>query len=252
MSNSTEANATDASSVSPATAEEKLELCQNKIGYRFQDLALLRSALTHASGAAKRLESNERLEFLGDSILGLIVCEFLFRDYPNYLEGELTKIKSIVVSRRVCAKVSRNLGLEECLIVGKGMQGGGVPRSLLSDVFESIVAAVYLDAGLDRTREWILTCMAAEIQSAVNGYTGGNYKSMLQHHSQRELGCSPIYVMVSESGPDHSKSFQMVACVNGRRFTPAWGRNKKDAEQRAAGNAIAELRGDPPPYIATF
>ena len=130
--------------------------------------------------------------------------------------------------------------------------GSGVPRSLLSDVFESIIAAVYLDSGIESARSLILRCMATEIQLAVEGFTGGNYKSMLQHLAQREMGGSPIYMMVSEQGPDHSKSFQIAASVNGRRFTPAWGRNKKDAEQRAAGNALAELRGELPPYATVF
>jgi len=233
-------------------AEDKLAMCQERIGYRFRSLDLLLSALTHASGAAKRVESNERLEFLGDSILGLVVCEQLFRLYPNYLEGELTKIKSIVVSRRVCAKVSRSLGLEECLIVGKGMLGTGVPRSLLSDVFESIVAAVYLDGNLEAVREFILRALHCEIHAAANGYTGGNYKSLLQHLVQREMGISPTYIMISQEGPDHSKTFEMAATINGRRFASAWGRNKKDAEQRAAGNALAELRGEPPPYVASL
>ncbi len=231
-----------------ATADEKFELCQERIGYRFQDLEILRAALTHASGAAKRVESNERLEFLGDSVLGLVVCDQLFRAHPNYLEGELTKIKSIVVSRRVCAKVARQLGLEECLIIGKGLMGAGVPRSLLSDVFESVTAAIYLDSGIESVRSFILRCMATEIQLAVEGFAGGNYKSMLQHLVQREMGSSPVYLMVAEQGPDHSKSFRMAASVGGRCFSPAWGRNKKDAEQRAAGNALAELRGEPPPY----
>lgn len=245
---------TDAPSELPQakSPEEKFELCQARIGYRFSDVEILRASLTHASGASKRVESNERLEFLGDSILGLIVCEFLFRQYPNYLEGELTKIKSIVVSRRVCAKVSRQLGLEECLIVGKGLMGTGVPRSLLSDVFESIIAAVYLDSEIESARTLILRCMATEIQLAVEGFTGGNYKSILQHLVQREMGGAPVYLMVSEHGPDHSKTFQMAASVSGRRFTPAWGRNKKDAEQRAAGNALAELRGETPPYANAF
>ncbi len=234
------------------SAEEKFELCQARIGYTFNDQELLRASLTHASGASKRVESNERLEFLGDSILGLVVCELLFRQYPNYLEGELTKIKSIVVSRRVCAKVARQLELEDCLIVGKGLMGTGVPRSLLSDVFESIIAAVYLDSGIESARTLIHRCMASEIQSAVEGFTGGNYKSMLQHLVQREMGNAPVYVMISEQGPDHSKTFQMAASIGSRRFTSAWGRNKKDAEQRAAGNALAELRGEPPPYATPF
>jgi ribonuclease-3 len=232
------------------STEEKFALCQSRIGYQFQNLDLLRAALTHASGASRRLESNERLEFLGDSVLGLVVCDQLFRTYPNYLEGELTKIKSIVVSRRVCAKVARQLGLEECLIIGKGLMGAGVPRSLLSDVFEAVTAAIFLDSGIESARSFLLRGMAAEIQLAVEGFAGGNYKSMLQHLVQREMGGAPVYLMVAEQGPDHSKSFRMAASVAGRCFTPAWGRNKKDAEQRAAGNALAELRGEPPPYAS--
>jgi ribonuclease-3 len=239
-----------ANPTTPPTTEEKFELCQERIGYRFQNIELLRAALTHASGAAKRVESNERLEFLGDSVLGLVVCDWLFREHPNYLEGELTKIKSIVVSRRVCAKVARQLNLEECLIIGKGLMGTGVPRSLLSDVFESVTAAIYLDSGIEAVRSYILRCMATEIQLAVEGFAGGNYKSMLQHLVQREMGTSPIYMLVAEQGPDHSKSFRMSANVAGRCFSPAWGRNKKDAEQRAAGNALAELRGEAPPYLS--
>ena len=115
---------------------------------RFRDKELLRAALTHASGAQHRLASNERLEFLGDAILGAVVCEMLFHQYPEYLEGDLTKIKSIVVSRQTCAKISEALGLEEFLILGKGMTTHpSVPPSLLSDVFESLMAAIYLDGG---------------------------------------------------------------------------------------------------------
>src|SRR5690349_8834793 len=122
------------SPLGPANTFEKVALCQTRIGYEFRSFELAVAALTHASGASNRLQSNERLEFLGDSILGFTICEWLYAQHPEYLEGELTQVKSAVVSRRCCAKVSRRLGLEECLILGKGMQSlTGVPKSLLSD-----------------------------------------------------------------------------------------------------------------------
>ena len=230
--------------------EEKTERCQQLIGYRFQDPSLIVSALTHASVASSRAQSNERMEFLGDSILGMVVCEQIFRSYPEYLEGDLTKIKSVVVSRRVCAKISKKLGLEKCLIVGRGMMRHGMPRSLLSDVFEAIVAAVFLDGGLDVARKFILSHIEPEIRLAAEGQSGGNYKSLLQQMAQGDLRGTPVYRVVGESGPDHSKYFEVAAEISGRRFTSAWGRNKKEAEQRAAGNALSELRGEEPPYAS--
>lgn len=233
----------------PPNDLDRLETCQQRIGYRFQDLSLLKSALTHASGASSRLASNERLEFLGDAVLGFTICDWLFSEHEEYLEGELTQIKSAVVSRRVCARVSRELQLEECLILGKGMQQAtGVPRSLLSDVYEAIIAAVYLDGGIAAAREFILRTIGQELHAAVDGHSVGNYKSALQQLSQREHGTAPAYRLLSETGPDHSKSFQIAAEIKNRKFTPAWGKTKKDAEQRAAGNAMAELRGEEPPY----
>jgi ribonuclease-3 len=231
------------------TAEQKSELCQQRIGYRFKDLQLLKAALTHASGAANRLASNERLEFLGDAVLGFTICEWLFKEHTEYQEGELTQIKSTVVSRRVCARVSHKLELEDCLILGKGMQQGtGVPKSLLSDVYEALIAAIYLDGGFSAAREFILRTIREELQRAVQGHSIGNHKSALQQLAQREHGAAPVYRLVSETGPDHSKIFQIAAEVKNRKFTPAWGRTKKDAEQRAAGNALAELSGDEAPY----
>src|SRR5271157_5393216 len=125
-----------------------LQGCEERVGYTFSDKSLLLAALTHASGAEHRLASNERLEFLGDAILGAVVCELLYRQYPEYLEGELTRVKSVVVSRQTCARISEALGMQEFLILGKGMTTHPtVPSSLLADVFESLVAAVYLDGG---------------------------------------------------------------------------------------------------------
>jgi ribonuclease III len=230
------------------SVDEKLDQCQSCIGYRFNDINLLQSALTHASGASRRVDSNERLEFLGDSILGMVICEHLYRLHPDLLEGELTKIKSNVVSRRICAKVARRMGLETFLILGRGMLKSDLPRSLLSDVFEALIAAVFLDGGIVEARNFIETSMASELLSADEDASIGNYKSMLQHHCQRELGQTPRYVLLRQAGPDHDKVFAVAAELGNRQFSAACGKNKKDAEQRAAGNALAELQGEVPPY----
>ena len=227
----------------------RLRKCEESIDYHFGDQDLLRAALTHASGAQHRLASNERLEFLGDAILGAVVCESLYRRFPLFLEGELTKIKSVVVSRQICAKISHLLNLEECLIVGRGISAGQpVPSSLMADVFESLVAAIYLDGGMAAAADFVMRWIEPEINQVHNGLSDNNYKSELQQIVQRDFGDTPTYCLKQEHGPDHSKYFQVVAQFDGRDFTPAWGRNKKEAEQRAAGNALAELKNDDPPY----
>jgi ribonuclease-3 len=225
------------------------ERCQQRIGYHFNSPQLLEASLTHASGADHRLSSNERLEFLGDAILGLVVCEELYREFPDHLEGELTKLKSVVVSRLTCAKISQALGLREFLILGKGMTTHpAVPPSVLSDVLESLIAAIYLDGGLEPARQFVMTYFGPEIESAAAGESGGNYKSLLQQFAQREHGVTPTYHLLDEKGPDHSKCFKMAAQIGRDRYAPAWGRSKKESEQRAAHNAICQLRGDEIPY----
>jgi len=230
---------------------ENLVSCERTIGYGFRDRSLLLAALTHASSANHRLASNERLEFLGDAILGAVVCELLFHRYPASLEGELTKIKSSVVSRQTCAKISRALGLDRFLIVGKGVAGGAkVPPSLLSDVFESLVAAVYLDGGHAAAWEFVRRHVQPEMDLAAAGESDVNYKSLLQQLAQREHGMPPSYELLDEKGPDHSKHFKVAATVAGQGYPPAWGPNKKEAEQRAACNALAEITGEAAPYPA--
>lgn len=227
----------------------KLTRCQEIIEYQFKDESLLLSALTHASGASHRLESNERLEFLGDAVLGLTVCQWLYEEYPEYNEGDLTKIKSAVVSRRACGKVACALGLDRCLIVGRGVtRNRSFPRSLVSDVFESVVAAMYLDGGPDVVSPRLKKWLKLEVRQAVESQGAGNFKSSLQQYAQRELASTPVYRMVRESGPDHRKSFLIAAVIADRQFAAAWGSNKKDAEQRAASNALAELHNQPLPH----
>jgi len=223
--------------------------CERRIGYEFADKRLLLAALTHASGAEHRLASNERLEFLGDAILGAVVCELLFFQYPEYLEGDLTKIKSIVVSRQTCARISEALGMQEFLILGKGMTTHpSVPSSLLADVFESLIAAIYIDGGTQAARDFVEKYVGPEIELAAGGELGGNYKSLLQQLAQREYGTMPTYQLLDEKGPDHSKCFKISAQIGGSRYQPAWGRNKKEAEQRAARNALSQLNKEAPPF----
>jgi len=229
----------------PPETDDLLARCQHRVGYKFRNPVILQAALTHASGAEHRLASNERLEFLGDAILGFVVCEMLFRQFPQYLEGDLTKIKSVVVSRQTCAKVSEALGLQEFLVLGKGMTTHpSVPPSVLADVFESLIAAIYLDGGHEAARQFISAYILPEVELAAAGELGGNYKSLLQQFAQREFGNTPTYHLLDEKGPDHSKCFKIVAQVAGVRYQPAWGRNKKEAEQRAASNALSELKGE--------
>jgi ribonuclease III len=242
---------TDYESNSEPEEDSLLEKLQRRIGYEFKDKMLLLSALTHASGAEHRLASNERMEFLGDSILGAVVCEMLYHQYTDFLEGELTRLKSIVVSRQTCAKISESLGMQEFLILGKGMTTHPtVPSSLLADVFESLVAAIYLDGGDSAARRFISDAIGPEIELAAEGVTGNNYKSLLQQLAQRTHGSTPTYVLLDEKGPDHSKCFKVSAQVGGNRYEAAWGRNKKEAEQRAARNALSQLNGQVPPFSA--
>lgn len=226
--------------------------CQEEIGYRFKQPDLLRSALTHASGANTRLASNERMEFLGDSVLGLVTCEQLYLRFPDYQEGDLTKIKSVVVSRRTCARFAKALNLGDYLILGRGMHPttATVPSNMLADVYESLVAAIYLDGGLDVARSFILRHLGPEIEQVAEGAHGGNFKSLLQQVAQREFGSTPQYILLDEKGPDHSKCFKVAAEIDRYRYAGAWGRNKKEAEQKAAMNALAQVNGEPIPFEA--
>ena len=228
-----------------------LDACQAILEYQFQNPDLLVAALTHASSADHRLVSNERMEFLGDAILGCVVCEQLYHEFPTYLEGELTRIKSIVVSRETCARVSKRIGLGQFLILGKGMTTNPtVPDSVLAAVLESLIAAIYLDGGSPPARDFLARFIFPEIEAAVAGEVGGNYKSLLQQLSQREHGATPTYHVLDEKGPDHSKCFKISARVGRQEFPAAWGRSKKQSEQRAADNALANLRGEPAPHAA--
>jgi ribonuclease-3 len=149
----------------------------------------------------------------------------------------------VVVSRETCSRISEQLRLIDFLIVGKGLAvNRPVPTSVLSDLFESLVAAIYLDGGIDAVRPLVARMLAPEIEQVASGAQGSNHKSLLQQWAQRDFGVTPTYEVLEEAGPDHSKSFHVSAQIGDRRYAPAWGRNKKEAEQRAASNALVELR----------
>jgi len=221
---------------------ETIRKAEKILGYQFKNPHLLKEALTHASIADNRLSSNERMEFLGDAVLDLIICEALYTKFPQFLEGELTKIKSAVVSRRTCAEVSNETGLTSLLITGKGVcVGQSLPSSLAAAVYESIVAAIYLDGGFEVVKEYVMRTMGPKIETIAATAHQMNYKAILQQHAQKNLGGTPAYELLDEKGPDHSKCFEVCVTIDGKRYNSAWGPNKKMAEQKAALMALEEL-----------
>lgn len=215
---------------------------ETTLGYRFRDTQLLERALTHSSMTDAGLEANERLEFLGDAVLGMVVCELLFQQYPTLREGDLTKIKSHAVSRETCAVLARALGIDQHLLVGKGMlTSRELPASLAACALESVIGALYLDGGMDAARAFIIPLVQPEILAAAASGHQRNFKSLLQQHCQSTMGTSPVYRVLDEQGPDHAKCFKVAVEVAGKRFTPCWGATKKKAEQEAAMLALREL-----------
>ncbi|MGD2109639.1 MAG: ribonuclease III [Phycisphaerae bacterium] len=218
---------------------------QAVIGHDFCDSELVVTALTHSSIAGSRLQSNERLEFLGDAVLGAVVCDELYRRFPDWLEGDLTKVKSMVVSRRVCAQIADSTGLTDLLILGNGIEGqGSLPTSLKAAVYEAVIGAVYLDGGFAAARELVLRTAAAALDACAESDHHDNFKSTLQQYVQRWMNATPQYEALDEQGPDHSKCFEVCVVINHQRFPSAWGPSKKDAEQKAARRALEILRGD--------
>ena len=221
---------------------QEIAAAEEILGYSFRDQDLLQQALTHASIAPSRLESNERLEFLGDMVLGLVVCEYLFNRFEDLLEGDLTKIKSSVVSRRTCAIVALELKLEDLLLLGKGMDAQrALPKSIVAAVYEALIGAIYLDGGFDAARTFVLAGMKKHIEDAAESGHQFNFKSVLQQTVQQQFASTPQYVVLDEQGPDHSKCFEVCVEIGARRFPSTWGASKKQAEQQAALEALIEL-----------
>jgi ribonuclease-3 len=215
---------------------------QKVVGHQFKNLGLLLTSLTHASVADSRLASNERLEFLGDAVLGMIVCQDLYDRYEDWLEGDLTKVKSVIVSRRLCAQIADEIGLTKLLILGNGIDAeSNLPTSVKAAVFEAVIGAIFVDGGLEAARRFVLAPIVRHIVECASSDTHDNYKSVLQQYVQRLLSATPQYEVLDEQGPDHSKCFEVCVVISGRRYPSAWGPSKKLAEQGAAQRALEKL-----------
>ena len=223
---------------------DRVTRCEAEIGFHFENPQALLQALTHSSAQGRGLASNERLEFLGDSVLGLAVSEFLYNFLEDCDEGELTQIKSVVVSTTVLARESRRLKLDRFYYVGKGVgRRNELPVSLLANVFEAVVAAIYLEGGFEAARRFVIRNLFHQILAVCDDRHVKNYKSLLQQYAQKELGVTPSYRVVRETGPDHRKSFEVTALVGDDRYGRGVGKSKKEAEQAAARKALELLQG---------
>ncbi|MBS4536081.1 ribonuclease III [Clostridium sp. D2Q-14] len=227
--------------------KDKLVEFENIINYKFNDTKLLNRALTHSSFAneykKRDLKYNERLEFLGDSVLGLVISDYIFNKYESYPEGELTKIRALVVCEASLAESARKLKIGEFLLLGKGEEatGGRTRTSILSDAFEAIIGAIYIDGGISVSRRFILGNLLETIEDAVNGELLLDYKTELQELIQKDNKYPIEYKVIKEEGPDHNKSFFVEVLNDNRVLGKGKGTSKKEAEQAAAKVALKRV-----------
>ena len=224
-----------------------LKTLQEKLGYTFRDESLLRAALYHSSYAnehrAQHILSNERLEFLGDAVLGFVTAEFLFRTFPDAPEGDLTRTRAALVREESLFEVAQSLGLGECLQLGRGEEsGGGRHRpSILADATEAVLAAVYLDGGIEPVRALIHRVLLEKGDIQLTESRRRDYKTELQEFIQRKPNQTLRYALTDQSGPDHAKVFTVAVSLNETAIGSGTGRSKKEAEQAAAAAALAKL-----------
>ena len=215
------------------------------IGYQFNNISLLQNALSHSSFANERyhnsLMSNERLEFLGDSILGMLVAEHLYRNFPDRPEGELTRMRADMVCERTLATVADRLNLGSHLLLGKGEDAGGgrTRHSILADAVESVIAACYLDGGMDAAIQFVQKFILVNVP--VTKMHNIDYKTALQEQVQQKKNQRLVYTLIGESGPDHDKQFTVELTLNGQKVGTGIGSSKKRAEQDAARAAMEKL-----------
>ncbi len=212
---------------------------QEILGHTFADADLLEEALTHASAGGREQFTNERLEFLGDAVLDLVISDHLFEALPEAHEGDMTHARSLVVSRRALARVGRALGLEKHLRVDEGIQQRDpYPISILAGVYEALVAALYLDGGMTPARDFILRTLGTDLERIGAGIPQANSKSRLQEEAQAAGRGIPVYRVVRTEGPDHERRFLVTVSIGGQELGDGWGRTKKEAEQNAARQAL--------------
>jgi ribonuclease-3 len=218
-----------------------------RFGITFRDRNRFIRALVHRSflnqNGVSRSNSNERLEFLGDSVLGLIVNEHLYKKLPDCGEGELTRLKSLLVSEAVLAQQAMSMGLGDFLLLGPGEEdsGGRERPSILSDAFEALIGAIYMDSGLDAARGFVSEWLLSDVEKIISAQDFENYKSALQECVQSEYHTHPRYRVCAEKGPDHCKVFSVEVLIDKKVLGRGKGKNKKQAEQEAAKNALSNL-----------
>ncbi|MBO5060292.1 MAG: ribonuclease III [Clostridia bacterium] len=217
---------------------------EKKIGYTFKNKTYLENALSHSSYAnEKHCKNNERLEFLGDSVLSLIVSENLYLAHEEDSEGDLSKIRASLVCEHGLYELSKKIELSKYIKLGVGedKSGGRKRPSLVSDAFEALLAAIFLDSDFETAKKWLLSLMKEELSAVSAKKEFGDYKTMLQEHTQKGERGRVTYELIKESGPDHDKRFVCAVSVDGKRVAEGEGRTKKEAEQRAAKNALEIL-----------
>ena len=221
---------------------------ENKLDYKFKNKDLLKEALTHSSFQKRSLKdntaNNQRLEFLGDSVLDLIVTECLYCKLTSFSEGKLSKVKSVIVSKDILAKWANHLSLGKYILLGKGedLTGGRKKLSILADCFEALLGAIYLDSGLIKTKKIISSFVKEEIILIIKGKYEEDFKTLLQEMSQKKMKCLPEYCLIKEKGPDHKKIFSIEVKLKKITYGTGTGENKKVAEQDAAKNALIKLK----------
>jgi ribonuclease III len=229
-----------------ATAPERLAHLSARLYHDFSDLSLLTLALTHRSYCAEHdnVESNERLELLGDSVVGLAVTEHLYRTLPDRDEGVLAKIRSSVVSEPALAEAAEEIGLGDALLLGRGelLSGGRAKPSILADAFEAVIGALYIDAGYEAAARVVVALLGAQIETATVGPGGHDYKTRLQELTAQRFERAPMYVL-TESGPEHGKRFHATVTIDHKALGTGVGTSKKRAEQAAAQAAWDALTG---------
>ena len=217
---------------------------ESKLGYRFKNSQLLQTALTHSSYANEhKCAYNERMEFLGDSVLSLIVSTFLYQKLRNENEGSLSKIRASLVCEPALAELARKISLGKYILLGKGEEntGGRERDSVLSDAYEAVIAAIYLDSNIETIRNWLLGQMKEALDTALRGESCHDYKTTLQEVIQKNNKGRLAYTVVSEHGPDHQKDFVVEVALAGKTIGQGKGQSKKEAEQDAAREALRKL-----------
>lgn len=226
---------------------DNLKQIYEKIGYEFSSPSLVKNALTHSSYANEHgCADNERLEFLGDSVLSVIVSDRLYKLYKNTNEGILSKMRASLVCEQSLERVARKICLGELILLGKGEErtGGRTRASVVSDAFEALIAAIYLDSGIESAREWVLNLMDDEITKAGNDKFFGDFKTQLQEILQSKGKPRAEYIVISETGKDHMKEFSVSAMLSGKEIGRGVGSSKKEAEQKAAKAAVGRLTNE--------